>query len=132
MFKAGGTIYVYFTYGMHYAINIVTGQKGIGEAVLLRAGEPIEGAEIMQTNRGGITDVHNIASGPGKLAQALGINNTELSGQKLGQSTLYLEPPTKPIQTAEIVVSPRIGISQAADISWRFYIKDNPFVSRKK
>lgn len=131
MFEAGGRLYVYFTYGMHYCINIVTGQKGVGEAVLLRAGEPIEGIEIMRKNRGGITDIRNLANGPGKLAQALGIEDRNLSGKILDRSSIYLEPPEKSIKTNNVVASPRIGISQAADMPWRFYLKNNPFVSRK-
>jgi DNA-3-methyladenine glycosylase len=129
MFEAGGTIYVYFTYGMHYAINIVTGEKGVGEAVLLRAAEPIEGIGIMKRNRQA-DNLRNIASGPGKLTQALGIRSTELSGKKLGKSTLWLELPTEKIATKDIIASPRIGISQAKDQPWRFYIKDSPYVSR--
>lgn len=129
MFEAGGTIYVYFTYGMHYCVNIVCGPAGRGEAVLLRAAEPIEGTEIMRSNRGG-TDIKNIANGPGKLAQALGIRDTKLSGQKLGKQTVWLEPPTEPIKKSQIVIGPRIGITKAMEAEARFYIKDNPFASR--
>jgi DNA-3-methyladenine glycosylase len=77
MFEAGGLIYVYFTYGAHYCINIVTGPKGTGEAILLRAAEPLEGVEIMQQNRGSL-DIYNLASGPGKLTQALGAKRLAL------------------------------------------------------
>jgi DNA-3-methyladenine glycosylase len=129
MFEAGGLIYVYFTYGAHYCINIVTGKKGTGEAVLLRAAEPLEGIEIMQQNRGSL-DIYNLASGPGKLAQALGIKSTDWSGKPLGKSTVYLEPPAQKIKAKDIITSPRIGISQAKDVPWRFYIKDNNFVSK--
>ncbi len=129
MFEAGGTIYVYFTYGMHYAINIVTGQKGVGEAVLLRAGEPVEGIEIMVKNRR-TDNLQNIASGPGKLTQALGITNTELSGKRLGKDTIWLETSVEKLSADQIIASPRIGISQAKENLWRFYIKDSPFVSK--
>jgi DNA-3-methyladenine glycosylase len=84
MFEAGGYLYVYFTYGMHYCLNIVTGQEGIGEAVLLRAAEPMAGIEVMKSYRK-TDNLLNIASGPGKLAQALGIADIKLSGQKLGK-----------------------------------------------
>lgn len=130
MFEPGGRIYVYFTYGMHYCINIVTGQKGVGEAVLLRAAEPVEGIEIMQANRH-ISDISNLTNGPGKLAQALGIKSTELSGRPLGQATLWLEEPTKSIAKENIISAPRVGISQAVDLPWRFYIRDNTYVSKK-
>jgi DNA-3-methyladenine glycosylase len=129
MFQAGGRLYVYFTYGMHYAINIVVGKAGVGEAVLIRAAEPVEGIEIMQKNRG-ITDIKNLASGPGKLAQALGIRDIKLSGKILNKSSIYLEPPLEIIKPADIVISPRIGITKAADQPWRFYLKNNRFVSR--
>lgn len=129
MFEAGGTIYVYFTYGMHYAINIVTGKKGTGEAVLLRAAEPVEGIEIMQKYRK-LTDLHKLAAGPGRLTQALGINNTSLSGKRLGKDTLWLEPPAEPLAASQIIASSRIGISQAKDVPWRFHIKGSSFVSR--
>jgi DNA-3-methyladenine glycosylase len=128
MFKAGGHLYVYFTYGMHYCINIVTGNEGLGEAVLLRAAEPVAGIEIMQKNRG-LTDIKQLANGPGKLAQALGISDTSLSGQPLSKNSLQLLPPKTAITAKEIVTSPRIGIRQAADLPWRFYLKDNPYVS---
>lgn len=129
MFAAGGVIYVYFTYGMHYCLNIVTGRKGTGEAVLLRAGEPLEGIEIMRYNRG-ITDIKKLANGPGKLTQALGIFDTGLSGEKLGENMLWLEPPAETVSAKDIIAAPRIGIRQAVDSPWRFYIKSNLFVSR--
>ncbi len=128
MFEAGGRLYVYFTYGVHYCVNIVTGAKGTGEAVLLRAAEPLEGIEIMQKNRNSL-DIYNLASGPGKLAQALGVKSTEWSDRHLGKSTLYLES-GETIEPEQIVTSPRIGISSARDVPWRFYLKDNPFVSK--
>lgn len=151
MFASGGHLYVYFTYGMHYALNIVTGPAGIGEGVLIRAAEPVEGIEIMAANRG-VADLKNIASGPGKLAQALGITDTDLSGKKLisikpsrldlsseadkitqirerYKSSIWLEPP---IVTGnhEVVTTTRIGIKKATHQPWRFYIKDSPFVSK--
>jgi DNA-3-methyladenine glycosylase len=135
MFKESGHIYVYFTYGMHYCVNIVVGQKGTGEAVLLRAGEPIDGIEIMKNHRFGSnvkgrTSHMNLANGPAKLTQALGIISTELSGKKLGPNTLQLSPPEDVVEADQIIISPRIGIKKAVDNPWRFYIKNNPFVSR--
>ena len=132
MFEAGGRLYVYFTYGMHHCLNLVVGAKGVGEAVLIRAAEPLEGIEIMQKNRGRIRDINNLANGPGKLTQALGIKDTSLSGKLLNRSSIYLEPPTGPVKAKDIIVSPRIGIREAADMPWRFYLKDNPFVTRHR
>jgi DNA-3-methyladenine glycosylase len=129
MFKQGGYIYVYFTYGMHYCVNIVVGQKGVGEAVLLRAGEPLTGIETMKKHRG-VNDVISLANGPAKLCQALGIISTELSGKKLGPKTLQLKMPLQEITKESIVTAPRVGIKKAADKPWRFYIKGNPFLSK--
>lgn len=130
MFEAGGHIYVYFTYGMHYALNIVVGQKGVGEGVLIRAGEPLEGIEIMRQNRG-VEDIKKLASGPGKLAQALGITDTSISGKILNKLSIYLEEPQQPVNAKDIVASPRVGVSRAADLPWRFYIRANPFISKR-
>lgn len=129
MFLAGGHLYVYFTYGMHYALNIVTGPEGVGEGVLIRAAEPIEGIEIMKQNRR-VEDTKNLANGPGKLAQALGIFNTSLSGKILNKSSIFLEQPKVPVQAKNITAAPRIGITKASDRPWRFYINDSPFVSK--
>lgn len=129
MFEAGGTIYIYFTYGMHYCLNFVTGSKGVGEGVLIRAGEPLEGIEIMKKNRG-VEAVNKLANGPAKLTQALGITSTELSGEILNKSTIFLQAPHKTLKAEDILQSRRIGIRQAVENPWRFYIKDNPFVSK--
>jgi DNA-3-methyladenine glycosylase len=126
MFKEGGYIYVYFTYGMHYCVNIVVGQKGVGEAVLLRAGEPMTGTEIMKKHQG-IDNVQQLSNGPAKLTQALGIISTELSGSRLGENTLQL---AKGKMVGEVISSPRIGIKKATEQPWRFYIKGNVFVSK--
>lgn len=128
IFQAGGRLYVYFTYGMHYAINIVTGPAGRGEGVLIRAAEPIDGVKIMQNNRG-ISDIYKITNGPGKLAQALGITDTSLSGKILDKSSIWLEKGDLE-SNEEIVAAPRIGISKAAEQPWRFYIKHDRFVSK--
>jgi DNA-3-methyladenine glycosylase len=204
MFEPGGRLYVYFSYGMHHAINIVVGRKGVGEAVLIRAAEPIEGIEIMQRNRYGTQPSHldavqgskeeqasrikhtaseatdaadaakrqkpagaaglagrqgaavrGLCNGPGKLAQALGIFDTSLSGKILnpapftGASAIrlstapalkrygagkyadvWLEPAAKPIGKKNIITAPRVGIKRAVELPWRFYIKGSPFVSK--
>jgi len=129
MFLAGGRLYVYLSYGLHHAINIVTGPAGRGEAVLIRAAEPIDGVEIMQNNRG-IRDTYKLTNGPGKLAQALGVGDTSLSGKILNKSSILLEPGGLKNEE-ETAAAPRIGITKAAGRPWRFYIKGNPFVSRR-
>jgi DNA-3-methyladenine glycosylase len=130
MFNAGGYIYVYFTYGMHYCVNVVVGQEGVGEAVLIRAGEPLAGVEIMKKHRG-VENIHQLTNGPAKLTQALGIISTELSGKKLGPKTLQLLPRKEVISPKDVAVSPRIGIKQAVEQPWRFYLKNNLYVSKK-
>lgn len=129
MFEPGGVLYIYLSYGVHYCMNIVTGQAGVGEAVLIRAAMPVVGVDIMQRNRNQ-TDIRNIANGPGKLCQALGITSTELSGSKIGPKTINLLAPAEKIEINQIVSTPRIGITKAVDLPWRFYLKNSPFVSK--
>ena len=127
MFGEYGHLYVYFTYGMHYCGNIVTGRKGRGAGVLIRAVEPLEGIVVIERRRGksGI----ETTNGPAKLCQALAID-MGLSGHDLRNEPLCLVPQPALLST-EIVKTTRIGISQGKDVPWRFYIKDNPFVSRR-
>ena len=129
MFEGGGRLYVYFTYGLHYCLNIVVGKEGVGEGVLIRAGEPKEGIKIMQNNRG-IKNLIDLTNGPGKLAQAIGIRDTSLSGKILHKSSILLEPPDGKIDSAEIVSAQRVGIKRAVELPWRFYIRDNAYVSK--
>jgi DNA-3-methyladenine glycosylase len=124
MYQAAGTIYVYLIYGMHSCVNIVTGPKGHGQAVLIRALEPTDGLEIMRSQRPGVPDIQ-LTNGPAKLVQAMGIT-TAMSGKKLGDK-LFLEPG---VSVQEITQTTRIGISKAVDQPWRFYIKGNTFVSK--
>jgi len=128
MFEAGGHVYVYLSYGIHTCMNIVTGQAGEGQAILLRAIEPTVGLEVMARRRG-TTDPRNLASGPGKLTQALGVG-LALSGTQLGK-TLFLRPPANPHDPALVVTGPRVGITRALHHPWRFYLRNNPHVSRR-
>lgn len=124
LFGPAGTIYIYFTYGMHYCLNIVLGD---GQALLIRAVEPLEGIELMKQRRK--TDVvKNLCNGPAKLVQAFGIPNS-LNGGNFARGPLRLEL-GKTVLADQVVAAPRIGISKATDKLWRFYVKDNPFVSR--
>jgi DNA-3-methyladenine glycosylase len=125
MFEETGSIYVYFTYGMHYCVNIVCGPKGRGEGVLIRALEPVEGTEIMQQRRG-VLKIEQLTNGPGKITQALAITK-EMSGSVLGD-VLHLEAGFKP---ELITQTERIGISKAREQEWRFYVSSNAYVSRK-
>ena len=127
MFGPPGHLYVYFTYGMHYCMNVVTGPEGEGSAVLIRAIEPLEGVAHMRHNRHNRPDAE-LTNGPAKLCQALAIDKT-WNGHDLQEAPLQLcvRPP---IADEAIVRSRRIGISQAVEKPWRFYIADNPFVSK--
>ena len=128
MFGEPGHAYVYFTYGMHFCLNAVTQSEGIGEGVLLRAVEPLEGIELMSRNRG--TDkLHNLCSGPGKLTQAFGINASHKGLDLCGGSPLRIVDVG--FDDVEIVEAPRVGIRLAADKLWRFYINGSRFISRK-
>lgn len=126
MFGPAGHLYVYFTYGMHYCCNVVVGSKGHGAAVLIRAMEPIRGEHIMAERRG--RSGHETTNGPAKLCQALGIDK-KLNGHDLWQSPLKLKI-NPPMPQEQIIQTTRIGISQAQDVPWRFYIKGNPYVSK--
>lgn len=126
MFGPAGRLYVYFTYGMHYCCNVVTGAEGQGSAVLLRAAEPLEGAAVL-TGRRGVGGV-DITNGPAKLCQALGIDRS-MNGHDLAQAPLKLiVKPALPLE--QVVQTTRIGISQAKEVPWRFYVRDNAYVSR--
>ncbi len=126
MFGEAGHLYVYFTYGMHYCCNVVTGKEGEGSAVLIRAVEPIEGEECMQELRK--VSGKQISNGPAKLCQALAIDK-KLNGHDLSASPLKLII-QNPLDRTNITISKRIGISQAKDVLWRFYITGNEYVSK--
>ncbi len=128
MFGEPGHAYVYFTYGFHYCLNFVTQPDGVAEAILIRALEPLEGIEAMKRNRAK-EDIHELCSGPGKLAQALGIG-TSLNGEDLLGKVLYvLDDGT---DVGAIISRPRVGIKEAKDELWRFYpAAYSDWVSRK-
>jgi len=127
MFGPAGHLYVYFTYGMHYCMNIVTGPPGHGSAVLIRAVEPIAGTDLLAQNRAGKHGIE-LTNGPAKLCQALGIDKT-WNGHDMQQAPLQLI--VLPALAPDLVVqTTRIGISQAKDVPWRFYIKGNEYVSK--
>ncbi|NLZ92911.1 MAG: DNA-3-methyladenine glycosylase [Firmicutes bacterium] len=127
MFGPAGTVYVYLIYGIHYCFNVVTGQIGEGEAVLIRALEPLLGLQTMFKRRG-TDNLKKLASGPGNLCRAMGINLTH-NGHDLRCPPLYIADDN--FQATEIVTTTRIGISSAADLPLRFYLAHNPYISRK-
>lgn len=128
MFGPAGYLYVYFTYGMHYCANIVVGDKGHGAAVLIRAVEPLDDAGEFLAERRGKTGVE-VTNGPAKLCQALGIDS-KMNGHDLRRLPLRLS--TEPsLPRSDIITTTRVGIRHGKDVPWRFYIKDNPYVSVK-
>lgn len=131
LFGEGGIIYVYLCYGIHNMFNVVTNRKNKAEAVLIRALEPLRGKELMM-KRTSARDVHRITSGPGKLTKALGIGRA-MDGEKLTGNEIWIEDPGTKIARDKIVVTNRIGIDYAGEdalLPWRFYLKDNPWISR--
>jgi DNA-3-methyladenine glycosylase len=128
MFGPAGRAYVYFTYGMHYCMNVVTGTEGEGSAVLIRAIEPVTGTEIMRYNRGGMIDVQ-LTNGPAKLCQALQIDKA-FNGHNLGERPLQLliKPP---LRASRVSAATRVGISRDTHRLWRFYESGNSFVSKR-
>lgn len=127
MFGPAGHLYVYFTYGMHYCMNVVCGPEGHGSAVLVRAIEPLEGEEYMAQNRQDRTGVE-MTNGPAKVCQALAIDRA-WNGHDLHSAPLQLmlQPPLAP---SNIVQTTRVGLSQAKDVPWRFYMRGNRYVSK--
>lgn len=128
MFGPAGTIYVYFTYGMHHCVNIVSGKEGVGEGILIRALQPNVGIELMKQRRGS-NQLTQLTNGPAKLVQALGITPLH-NATTIGIGDLHLRPGLS-ISREDIATGPRIGISKATEELNRFYIKNNPFVSKK-
>lgn len=124
MFGASGHLYCYFTYGMHVCCNVVCGPEGRASAVLLRAGEVIDGLDVARQRRNGSSD-RDLARGPARLCKALGIG-LDHDGADLarGPITLTLDSPP-----AEVSTGPRVGLRAAADRPWRFWITGERSVS---
>ena len=125
MFGPPGHAYVYRSYGVHWCLNLVCEEEGTAAAVLVRALEPTRGLEAMRARRG-LTDLRALCSGPGKLCQALGVTR-EHDGLRLDRPPFELRPRRG---DAEIVTGPRIGITKAADVPWRYGLAGSRFLSR--
>lgn len=122
-----GTVYVYRIYGVHWCVNAVTREAGHGSAVLVRAVAPLEGVPAMRARRGDVAD-RDLANGPGKLCQALGITGLHDGGRLDRGAVRILRHEVVPDEA--MVVTPRIGITQAADWPLRYYLAGDPHVSR--
>lgn len=131
MFRRGGHLYVYFTYGMHYCANVVTEKEGVGHAVLLRAIEPVKGVEKMHELRGNhfAGNSPDLTNGPAKLCEAMDIGRKE-NGLDLCGSAIWIAQEKDGDQGIRIGVSRRIGISKGVGHRWRFFVRGNPYVSK--
>lgn len=135
MFNGGGILYVYFTYGMYFCANIVTGKFNEGSAILLRSMEPLNGIETFATRRFKKTEItnnekRNLLNGPGKISIAFNLNK-QFNGLNLQINDIKIAEPLDKTNF-EIGESPRIGISKAVELKRRFYIKNNLYLSRNE
>lgn len=126
MFGPPGCAYVYRSYGIHWCLNFVCSPADHGAGVLIRAIEPTAGIEIMRERRGGIINERLLCSGPGRVGQALAIG-PHLNGASLAASPFKLLPPQAPVRWIQ---GPRVGISKAVDLPWRFGALGSSFLSR--
>lgn len=126
MFGPPGRLYVYFIYGMHHCCNVVAGEEGQASAVLVRAGEVVAGHQVARGRRGSTVSDRDLARGPARLCQGLGIDRT-FDGVDLGSGALTLrlasDPPTN------VRSGPRVGLRQAGDWPWRFWLEGERTVS---
>lgn len=132
MFGPAGHLYVYFTYGMHHCANIVCGPEGMASGLLLRAGEVVAGQDVALARRPTSKSAKDLASGPARLATALGLTTADSGRDALG-APFRLELPVAP--AADISSGPRVGVSGAGgtdDYPWRFWLSGDPTVSRYK
>jgi len=133
MYHAGGVAYVYLCYGIHHLFNVVTNGDGMADAVLIRAIQPLDGIEAMLKRRKLSTAEYRLCSGPGTLTTALGIRTQDHYGTDLQGNQIWIEDAPK-VEDNYIVTSKRIGVEYAEEDAlkpWRFYIKDNPWISKK-
>jgi len=128
LFGPPGHAYVYLSYGIHSLLNFVTEPEGTASAVLIRALEPTEGIDLMRKRRDR-DDSEGLCSGPGKLTEALGVD-LSLNGADLFASPFELNPPAGRWADAEVVTTPRIGITKAAELPWRYCVSGSRYVSR--
>ena len=132
MYEPGGTSYVYLCYGIHHLFNVVTAPQGTPHAVLVRGLEPVEGLDVMLRRRNMAALKPNLTAGPGALAKAMGIDR-RLNAKDLLGDEIWLADSGLLLPETSIVAAPRVGVDYAGDhalLPWRYYVKDNKFVSK--
>jgi DNA-3-methyladenine glycosylase len=133
MFGPAGFLYVYFTYGMHWCANVVCGPEGSASAVLLRAGEVVEGLEAARARRPAARKDADLARGPARLTSALGIDGAQNGADLAGRGPLWLEAPDEAASGSLVRTGPRVGITgegaNGDEFPWRFWLDDEPTVS---
>ncbi|MEV7226209.1 MULTISPECIES: DNA-3-methyladenine glycosylase [Polymorphospora] len=129
MFGPSGYAYVYFTYGMHWCMNVVTGPEGEASAVLLRAGEIVAGLDVARSRRPAVRRDVDLARGPARLCSALGLDGSAYGVHLLGAGPVRLTAPPAPVDPATVSAGPRVGVTGAHDRPWRFWITGDPTVS---
>jgi len=127
MFGDPGFVYVYFTYGMHYCMNLVCGPAGWPSAVLLRAGEVVAGADLATDRRGG-APIRDLARGPARLTVALGIGRADNSTDTCDPSSAIRVRRSRP-RRGVVMAGPRVGVAAGAETPWRFWLAGEPTVS---
>jgi DNA-3-methyladenine glycosylase len=128
MFGPPGHLYVYFTYGAHFCMNVVTGEDGEGSAVLLRAVEPLDGLAEMARRRG-LDLPRLLCAGPGRLCQAFGVGREQNGADLVAGEEMWIEP-SAPAQDDEVGIGPRVGINTAVEQPWRFTVRTSRYLSR--
>jgi DNA-3-methyladenine glycosylase len=134
MFKEGGVAYVYLCYGIHHLFNVVTHMADVPHAVLIRAVEPLDGIEHMLERRRKGRLQPSLTAGPGAMSMALGIH-TRHTGKSLQGPDIWIEDRSIKVTAKNMVIATRVGVAYAAEDAlalYRFYIKDNPYVSKGK
>jgi DNA-3-methyladenine glycosylase len=130
LFGPAGHAYVYRSYGVHAMLNAVTEAEGVGAAVLIRALEPLAGLDAMRARRG-LDRIEDLCSGPGRLTQALGIG-LDLNATDLSTGPIRVEPRGRAWREQVLATAPRVGITKAVELPWRFTVDGSRFVSRPR
>lgn len=129
MFGPAGHAYVYFTYGIHWCLNVVTGPDGEASAVLVRAGEVVTGLAQARSRRRAARSDRDLARGPARLCAALGVDRSAYGRNLLGDGPVRLRPALEPVPDPAVAAGPRVGVTGAHDVPWRFWITGDPTVS---